>query len=74
MKIGAASEVIARARAMTCNLVAVNLRLSEIRSMINALRALASSEYEINFQAPINAYLAPFFHPDIAWVTAISKG
>ncbi len=68
------SKVIGRARAMTCHLVAVELRLTEIRSMVNTLRADAAADCDITYQAPVNAYLAPFFHPNIALMTIICKG
>ena len=68
------SEVIGRARAMTCHLVAVELRVTEMRSMMNGLRADAAADCDITYQAPVNAYLAPFFHPNIALMTMICKG
>lgn len=68
------SDVIGRARAITCHLVTVELRLAEMRTMMNALRADAAVECDITYQAPVNAYLAPFFHPNIALMTMICKG
>lgn len=67
------SEAISRARAITCHLVASDLRMAEMRSMMNALRAIAAADCEITYQAPVNADLAPFFHPNIGLMTMICK-
>ena len=67
------SDLVGRAEVVSCHLLAINLRVAESRDMINCLVAAAAPDCTVHYQAPLNAYIAPFFQPSVALMTMLCK-